>query len=181
MAECSYLVLASCCVFYFCYHFGTPLRVVKNMHLKFAFYSFGCMLKNFSRKVKAWSGSIVRGIHHPPTQECAPAAAFVKSNSNSLVLTVQECLGPSWKKAHSQKTGVSHYQETVNKINLLVGEGPSIPVMSNIMFGVASLHYKQDKVGSLHTLTKHCHGNFQCKLSLFDFFSSISLNSLCLL
>lgn len=79
------------------------------------------------------------------------------------------------KKAHSQKTGVSHYQETVNKINLQVGEGPSIPVMSNITFGVASLHYKQDEVGSLHTLTKHCHGNFQCKLSLFDFFQHLSV------
>lgn len=78
------------------------------------------------------------------------------------------------KKAHSPKTGVSHYQETVNKINLQVGEDPSIPVMFNITFGVASLHYKQNKAGSLHTLTKHCHGNFQCKLSLFDFFQQLS-------
>lgn len=112
-----------------------------------------------------------RGKKNYPWEECAPGT-FVKSNSNC-----HDSRGMPWailKRAHFQKTGISHYQKTVNKTNLQVGEGPSIPVMSNITFGVASLHYKQDKVGSLHTVTKHCHGNFQCKLSLFDFFQHLS-------
>jgi hypothetical protein len=61
------LVLASCCVFYFGSHIARQWRVVKNMYLKFVFfffYSFRCMLKNVSHKVKAWSDFMVRGI--PP-------------------------------------------------------------------------------------------------------------------
>lgn len=87
------------------------------------------------------------------------------------------------KKAHSHKEreiGGSHYQETVNKINLPVGDGQSIPVMSNITFGAACLLYKQDKASSLYTMRKHSHGNFQCKLGLLIYFTTSPIY-LCLL
>lgn len=58
------------------------------------FNSFRCLLKNFPIK---WRHGLISWQEEFPLEEYVPGA-FVKSNSNSIVLTVEECLGPSWKR-----------------------------------------------------------------------------------